>query len=106
MNIWVMTGSYEGEHFASTHFTQKGAMLAGIADMLEFLGVEDEETALQQQERCRPDLSTGSLWEWDQVKLRAMALNELTVVFGEWAELAWDNDRGYTLEIVRTQVAA
>ena len=36
MNIWVMAGTCEGETFASTHLTKKGALLAGIGDVLEF----------------------------------------------------------------------
>jgi len=45
MVIWVLTGTYEGEQFCSTHLTEKGACLAAIGDVLEMLGVEDEESA-------------------------------------------------------------
>jgi len=34
MNIWVLTGSYEGEQFASSHLTAQGAVIAAIADVL------------------------------------------------------------------------
>ena len=46
MKVWVMQGSYEGELFSSVHLTQKGCALAAIAEVLEFLDVGDEETAL------------------------------------------------------------
>ena len=42
MNIWVFMGRYDGELFASTHLTEKGAVLAGIFDLLEYLGVHDK----------------------------------------------------------------
>ena len=45
MPIWVFMVRYEGEMACTTHFTEKGAMLAAIGDMLEYLGVEDEEDA-------------------------------------------------------------
>ena len=45
MDIWVMTGTYEGEQFASSHLTEKGAVLAAIADVLQLIGVEDKEDA-------------------------------------------------------------
>ena len=45
MNIWVLSGSYEGEQFASSHLTEKGAVLAAIGDVLQLLGVEDDEDA-------------------------------------------------------------
>jgi hypothetical protein len=114
MNIWVMTGSYEGEHFASTHFTEKGAKLAAIADMLEFLGVEDEETATTvinaRAEYYRAPVSENDdkaeIHEWDQDKMRGMTQSELGVIFRDWAELAWDNDRGYVLEVIKTRIAA
>ena len=46
MKVWVMQGSYEGDLFSSVHLTEKGCALACIADVLEFLGVDDNETAL------------------------------------------------------------
>ena len=40
MIIWILSGSYEGEQFASSHLTEKGAVLAAIADVLQLLGIE------------------------------------------------------------------
>ena len=37
MNIWLTVQAYEGELFATTHLTQKGAWLTAIYDVLEFL---------------------------------------------------------------------
>ena len=46
MRVWVMQGSYEGELFSSVHMTQKGCALACISDIMEFLDVADEDSAL------------------------------------------------------------
>ena len=74
MNIWVMTGSYEGDQFASTHLTEKGAVLAAIEDLLQLLGVEDEETAKAVQSHHNLD---EVAFEWDLMKLREVIRTEL-----------------------------
>ena len=108
MNIWVMTGSYEGESFASTHLTEKGALLACIGDVLEFLGVECEETA-QSVINARSPINAelpDEVIEWNLNKLKEMDRNKLHGVWGEWSELTWDNDVGYHLDILKTMIAA
>ena len=45
MKVWVMQGIHEGELYSSVHMTEKGCALAAIADVLEFLGVEDRAEA-------------------------------------------------------------
>ena len=102
MNIWVMTGSYEGDQFASSHLTEKGAVLAAIADLLQLLGVEDEETAKAVQSDHDLD---EVLFEWDYKKLRDKPRDELSPIFHEWSELTWDNGM-YSVEVIKTQLAA
>ena len=112
MNIWVMTGVFEGEQFATTHFTEKGAMLSGIADMMDFLGIEDQESALSVFNDRLDRLIGGEeesiegVLETDFDKMRSMPMATIQRLFRDYAEMAWDNDRGYMLEVVRTQVAA
>ena len=108
MDVWVMTGSCDGELFASSHLTEKGAVLAAIRDLLEFLGVEDEETA-QRVVYGRSPIDAGlpdEPIEWDSSKLKEMDRNKLHGVFGEWSELTWDNDVGYRLDILKTRIEA
>jgi hypothetical protein len=103
-----MSGSYEGEQFASTHLTEKGALLACIGEILEFLGVEDEETARSVMDR-RGGLDAelaDEVIEWDFNKLKEMDRNKLHGVLGEWYELTWDNDLGWSLDIHKTVIAA
>ena len=102
MNIWVMTGSYDGEQFASSHLTEKGAVLAAIGDLLELLGVEDEETAKAVQGYHHLD---EVAFEWDLVQLRDKPHDELWPIFHEWAELTWDNGM-YNVEVIKTELAA
>ena len=109
MIIWILSGSYEGEQFASSHLTEKGAVLAAIADVLQLLGVEDKEDA---QRVMSNDISGKGLMEgdepieWDLDKLRDMPRNELWGIFHEWSEYTWDNSMGYSIEVIKTKLAA
>ena len=109
MDIWVMTGTYEGEQFASSHLTEKGAVLAAIADVLQLIGVEDKEDARRVMSN---DISGKGLMdgdepiEWDLEKLRSKPRNELWGIFHEWAEYTWDNQMGYSIEVIKTKLEA
>ena len=113
MNIWVMQGIHEGELFASTHMTEKGAALAALADVLMFLGVEDAETAaavVNAKHWSAPDVVAEAEkkepLEWDQIKLRDMKRKELWGIFNQWSELTWDNDCGYQIDVNKTEITA
>ena len=115
MKVWVMQGSYEGEMFCSTHLTEKGAALAVIGDLLEFLDVESEETALSAQNdqyQMDPHPNTDDEQpkpiEWDQEKMKSMTRDELWKIFGDWNEISWDRmaDRGYVLDVRPTVIQA
>ena len=107
MFIWVLSGSYEGEQFASSHLTEKGACLAAIADVLQLLGVEDEEGANRVMESRMVGLMKGEKpIEWDLQKMRDMPRDKLWGIFGEWAEYTWDNQMGYSIEVIKTKLEA
>ena len=108
MEIWVLSGSYEGDQFASSHLTEKGATLAAISDVLQLLGIEDEEDARRVYNRDSgieedPGVEPP---EWDLEKMRGLPRNELWGIFGEWNERTWDNQMGYNLEIIKTKLEA
>jgi len=105
MVIWVLTGTYEGEQFCSTHLTEKGACLAAIGDVLEMLGIEDEESARQVMARGAVGLMKDEdPIEWDLEKMKGLPRNKLWAIFGEWGEYTWDM-MDYRCEVLRTQVA-
>ena len=109
MKVWVMQGSYEGELFSSVHMTEKGCALACIFDITEFLGVEDEETALQvMNSRHRYDETEEykETFEWDQAKLKEMTSEQLWKVFSDWSEISWDAmaDRSFYLDANRVEI--
>ncbi len=107
MIIWILTGSYEGEQFASSHLTEKGACLAAIADVLQLLGVEDEEGANRVMESRMVGLMKDEKpIEWDLQKMRDMPRDKLWGIFGEWAEYTWDNQMGYSIEVIKTKLEA
>ncbi len=107
MNIWVLSGNYDGAQFASSHLTEKGAILAAISDVLQLLGVEDAEDARRVYSTIDGVTNdVGDPPEWDLQKMRALPRNELWGIFGAWNEHTWDNSMGYLLEVIRTELEA
>jgi len=107
MEIWVLSGSYEGEQFASSHLTEKGAILAAISDVLQLLGVEDKEDAIRVMEsRMVGLMEDEEPIDWDLEKMRGMPRDKLWGIFGEWNEKTWDNSMGYSIEILKTKLEA
>jgi hypothetical protein len=110
MKVWVMQGSYEGELFSSVHLTEKGCALACISDITEFLGVDDEETALQVMNSryaySETDGEQTEAFEWDPAKLKEMTSEQLWKVFADWSEISWDamSDRSYYLDANRVEI--
>ena len=101
MNIWVFQGVFEGELFSSTHLTEKGALITAILDMCEFFGIdENPEDAI---ERLGLDTETAKLVA-DADALRLQERPKLGELFREMAEHTWDNDYGYQIELMKTQL--
>ena len=112
MKVWVLQGSYEAELFSSVHFTEKGCALACIADVLEFLGVDNEEEALQVMNDVysytETDGEQTEAFEWDQEKMKEMSSKELWKIFSDWTEISWDrmSDRSYYIDAQPMEVQA
>tara|TARA_R100000988_G_C3980828_1_gene156850 strand:+ start:403 stop:714 length:312 start_codon:yes stop_codon:yes gene_type:complete len=101
MNIWVFQGVFEGELFSSTHLTYKGALITAILDMCEFFGIdENPEAAIK---RYSIDPKTAKLVA-DADALRLQKRPKLVDLFREMAEHTWDNDYGYQVELIKTQL--
>ena len=101
MDIWVLSGSYEGDPFASTHIQRKGAMIAGILDVYDFLGIEDrDEYALR--------FPGHDNWFYTGDELKALDDRQITEVFATLVNLdcVYDNDQGYRLTIIKSRLAA
>jgi len=101
MKVWIMHGTYESEAFSSVHFTEKGCALAGIAAVLEFLGVDSKEEALRVMNDhyafTETDGEQTEPLEWDYNKLKDMTREDLWKVFNDWTENSWEYmaDRSY-----------
>ena len=112
MKLWVLHGSYEGESFTSIHLTEKGCALACIADVLEFLGVDNEEEALSVMNDSyaytETDGEQTEAFEWDQEKMKEMSSKDLWKIFGDWTEICWDrmSDRSYYIDATPQMVQA
>ena len=100
MNLWSLIGIYDGELFTSTHLTEKGAMLSAIEDVLMFLGVDEDPAGAL--ERHYVDEDAAPCYDLDE--MRKMNRKELAKLFYQWVELTWDNQQGYQVEIIKTQV--
>ena len=104
MKLWVLHGAYEGESFTSIHLTEKGCALACIADVLEFLGVDDNETALSVMNDVysytETDGEQTEAFEWDHEKMRKMSSKELWKIFSDWTNMSWErmSDRSYYID--------
>ena len=112
MKLWVLHGSYEGESFTSIHLTEKGCALACIADVLEFLGVDNEEEALAVMNDSyayrQTDGEQTEAFEWDQEKMKQMSSQDLWKIFAEWTDMCWDrmSDRSYYIDATPQMVQA
>ena len=112
MKVWVMQGSYEAELFSSVHFTEKGCALACVADVLEFLGVDNEEEALSVMNDSyaytETDGEQTEAFEWDQEKMKNMTSKELWKIFSDWTEISWDrmSDRSYYIDAQPMEIQA
>ena len=112
MKVWVLQGSYEAELFSSVHFTEKGCALACIADVLEFLGVDNEEEALSVMNDSyaytETDGEQTEAFEWDQEKMKNMTSKELWKIFSDWTEISWDrmSDRSYYIDAQPMEIQA
>ena len=112
MKVWVLQGSYEAELFSSVHFTEKGCALACIADVLEFLGVDDNETALSVMNDVysytETDGEQTEPYHWNHEILKDMTSEQLWKVFQQWCEISWDEfgHRCYNIDAQPMEIQA
>ena len=97
MNIWVFMGRFECDLFASTHLTEKGAVLAALEDIVEYLGIGEGNG--RQDPRSEEDKPLP----WDHDELKTFPTTELWEVYRGYREYFWD-DSQYEVEIKPTQV--
>ena len=98
MNIWVFMGRYDGDLFATTHLTEKGAVLAALSDIVEYLGIGEGQDARQD-----PRTEEDKPLPWDYDELKGLPTTELWEVYAGYREHLWD-DYQYEQEIHQTQV--
>jgi len=113
MKVWVMQGSYEGELFSSVHLTQKGCAIACISEILDFLSVDDRDSALSVMrdayaytENEKAIQEAEEPFEWDYDKMKQMSSKDLWKIFADWTEISWDRmaDRSYNLDASAVEI--
>jgi len=99
MNIWVFWNRANGENFATTHLTEKGAYLAAIDDVVCWLGAQDDPDNFFKSR----DIPEKERLPHLEEELKKMSRGKLYEVFMQWAELTWD-DYEYECEIMETRI--
>lgn len=102
ISVYLMQGIYEGELFGSTHLTEKGALIAGIGDIVEYLGIR-AESAEEAAERyhlnenlVRQVSDTGALNKCNREQLGNM--------FKEICTAIYDNPEQYQVDIIKSTI--
>jgi len=95
VNIWAFVVRYDSDLSVSTHFTQKGALLAAIWDILLYLGITEEYFGDGGDEEEYPP--------WKEEQLAEMNSEQLMGVYQLWAERTWDHFN-YESEVIKTKV--
>ena len=107
MNIWVYWNRTNGENFATTHLTEKGAYLAAITDILNWYGVSDDPDyfleSLSERMGNPDDWTAETAPPYLEEDLKKLDSGELTEVFAQWNELTWD-DYEYECDILHTMI--
>ena len=107
MNIWVFWNRADGENFATTHLTEKGAYLAAITDILNWYGVSDDPDyffkTLSERMGDPDNWTAETAPPHLEEDLKKLSSGELTEVFVQWNELTWD-DYEYECEIIQTMI--
>ena len=104
MNIWLAVQAYEGELFATTHLTQKGAWLTAIYDVLEFLNGDGYDQDLDDFKDRHGIDSDVDLPPFTPAELEALTSEEQSKVFHTWSEYTWDNECSYSIEVMQRQL--
>ena len=80
--------------------------------MLEFLGVEDNETALSVMNDVysytETDGEQTEAFEWDHEKMKNMTSKELWKIFSDWTDMSWDymSSRSYYIDAQPQEIQA
>ena len=105
MDIWCVLVRHEYENFPTTHLTQKGALVAAVEDVLEFLGL----TKIQTDPQDWIDFLNGALSGWEPSDVpsvdnwREKDCDELWKLYDFLSEFTWDH-QNYDIEVQRTTV--
>ena len=98
MNIWVLSGSYEGEQFASSHLTEKGALITAISQVRSDMVDGFDEDELEDFRAGLPHNPEEDLMQYSSEQLRG--------IVQDWWEYSFDINEQAQYQIYETQVEA
>jgi len=93
MNIWVVASCYDGELATQTHLTRKGAYIAAVEALWDFLGLDaslDINDFWHNVIGLDPKCDEIPPWEIDSDVLRTLSADEVSNQYIEMSELYWD----------------
>jgi hypothetical protein len=99
MKIWTLAGVFEGEPFASTHLTRKGAYVALIEDVWEYVAPDDGERY--------EDEAGNPCFYGTRAQLMEMTSDELRSVRDSWMDHLYYKMAGsqmYYVDVIETEL--
>jgi hypothetical protein len=99
MKIWTLAGAYEGRPFATTHLTRKGAYVALIEDVWEYVSPDDDER--YEDEAGKP------CFYGTHTDLMEMTSDELRAIRDSWMDYLHyrhDGTHMYYVDVIETEL--
>ena len=96
MNIWVLRSSFENDHYAQTHITEKGVLMGAVTEVSEYMYNCYDEDEVEELEKEWPTASDEDLSGYSRQQLRHF--------LSAWWEHLFDAGVSVEFQIYQTQV--
>ena len=96
MNIWVLRSSFENDHYAQTHMTEKGVLMGAVEEVSEYMynGFDPDEIE---------DFESGWPTSYGE-DLNCYTREQLRTFLQGWWEALMDSGQPVEFQIYQTQV--
>tara|TARA_Y100000996_G_C22009990_1_gene432315 strand:- start:31 stop:327 length:297 start_codon:yes stop_codon:yes gene_type:complete len=96
MNIWVLRSSYEDDHYAQTHMTEKGVLMGAVTEVSEYMYGGHDDDEIGEFEKGWPTSFGEDLNGYTREQLRRF--------LQAWWETLMDSGQPAEFQIYETQV--
>jgi|1_EtaG_2_1085319.scaffolds.fasta_scaffold161376_2 hypothetical protein len=96
MKVWVLRSSFQDDHYAQTHMTEKGVLMGAVQEVSEYMynGYDDDE--IEDFERGWPTSFNEDLNRYTREQLRGF--------LSEWWECLFDAGANVEYQIYQTHM--